>query len=187
MVFFPPCVHVPDGTTLCRMIINMKNTVSARAEITVAEYTRAGAGRGKGQKFQLWEKREVQLLAGGAAVVANYLMLAGEPGDTGKEGEGLGWTTLAVGRRLLPYIPPWGFGAFCLPAEPCTVSLWQWVHGGTAGLSMGCPLGSPSLGHEASSWWEVVSSSWQHGPEGHHPSLNWTGAVKSTEGTPAST
>lgn len=44
---------MPDGTTLGWMIINMKNTVSARAEITVAECTRAGAGRGKGQKFQL--------------------------------------------------------------------------------------------------------------------------------------
>lgn len=39
-------MHVPDGTTLGWMIINMKNTVSARAEITVPERTRAGAGRG---------------------------------------------------------------------------------------------------------------------------------------------
>lgn len=121
----PLCARVPDGTTLRWLIINMKNTVSARAEITVAEYTRAGTGGGKGQKFQLWEKSKVLISWELLPLFPIISRWQGDVGPQEKKARSWVWPPWLWGHDCNPSILPEGrVGTISVLAEPNPVNLY---------------------------------------------------------------
>lgn len=132
-----PCVHVPDGTTLGWMIINMKNTVSARAEITVPERTRAGAGRGEGAEVPAVREKQSSAPQGRSCSCSQLA-----PPDWG-----------LLEKELVPgFIPapcPRGrSGAVSLLAEPSPLT---WGDGNLLGAGGGQPergLANPAPGSQ---------------------------------------
>lgn len=123
MVFFPQCVCVPDGTTLGWMIINMKNTVSTRAEISVAECTRSRAGREMWQKFQLWEKQSSA--SQGRSWSCFQLAPPAQVGPLGKEVAPAYLISLPEG-QIWGHFPP-------SRAKVINLGFWEliWFHEGT--------------------------------------------------------